>query len=548
MFEVLRKTTWGIFRRVIGSTLTSPALRWLWRSSSDHDYSIALGDFRPADIDTVTEMAGGRYLFDGKLVDTAGVSPFSTKIDHYGWRHELQGFSWLRHFADVHDPGLRKFARTLVLDWIGRFGKAYDPEIWSLDSTAQRALNWMRHLDLLFDGANGPQRRAMNRALGRQVRSLRLRAPFSADPLDLLRMRVVVLAASLVENGAAETVAHNLVALEQEIDRQFDLTGLHRSRSPSVQVEILSDLITLRQAMARREQVHLGTLPSRMSAMHAALAALTLGTGELGYFNGTGQEATDLLVSLQAMGGAQTPQTGLVGGYGTLRGIEAVLVADSGLVPPPDFAGRAHAGALSFEFSHGHELIIGNCGPAPAELHTQSRPFRLGAAHSAPTIDYRSSANVIAKGLNAGTLVSSAPPPELDIDVAEQVLKLTSHAYEASAGVTLSRWLTLLMGGDTLVGQDRITATASGVTGHEVILRFHLGPGVEALRDPNEDIIRLRLASGHVWSFLWEGARAEIEDSVRQSAFFGFYRTRQIILTAPLSDTLEIAWILTRAS
>ena len=37
------------------------------------------------------------------------------------------------------------------------------------------------------------------------------------------------------------------------------------------------------------------------------LAALALGTGALGYFNGTGQEPSDLMVlALQAAGGPQT--------------------------------------------------------------------------------------------------------------------------------------------------------------------------------------------------------------------------------------------------
>jgi uncharacterized heparinase superfamily protein len=404
----------------------------------------------------------------------------------------------------------------------------------------------MRHLNILFEDGNDAQRRTIDRALARQIRSIEKRAPYSSDPLDRLLMQIVVLAASLSENKPADIVARNLESLEREIDRQFDETGLHRSRSCAVQVAVLSELVTLKQAMVRRDQVHLGTLPARMVAMHAALAALTLGTGELGYFNGTGQEPADLLFALQATDASHAPQTGLVGEYGVLRAAEAVVIADSGLVPPPEHARRAHAGALSFEFSHGSELIVGNCGPAPAELHDQSRPFRLGAAHSAPTIDFHSAAQVISQGANAGTLISHAPQPELDIDAADGMLRLTSHAYEQSAGVTLERWLTLLMGGDTLVGQDRIAATDSGISGNEIILRFHFGPGVETTRESGEDIIHLRFASGHSWSFLWEGASAEIDDSVRQSVYFGFYRTRQVVLTAPLADNLEIAWVLTR--
>ncbi len=535
-----------MLRRSIAGALESPALRWSWNPISERHFSAPLGDFRTADVDSVTEMAAGRYLLGGKMVDTNGISPFAAEVDHYGWKAELNGFSWLRHFTELKDDGLKRFARTLVLDWIGRHSRRHDPEVWSISLTAQRTLNWMRHIAVLTQDASAGQQRTINRSLGRQVRSLQLRAPHSPDPLDRLLTAMVQLAASLCEESPTELVAERLVRLEQEIDLQFDKAGMHRSRSAAVQVEVLTGLVTLRQAMARRDQVHMGTLPSRIAAMHAALATLTLGTGGLGYFNGTGQEPSDLVFALQAAGGPQKPEPGLFEHYGRLQSDGAVLIADSGHVPAPEFARWAHAGGMSFEFSHMNELIVGNCGPAPAELREQSRLFRLGAAHCAPTIDHKSQAQVITRGPMAGLLVSDAPQPEIEFDAEEQMLKITSHAYERTAGVMLERWLTLLMGGDAVVGQDRITASASGITGEKLTMRFHLGPGVEAEHQPGEDIIKLTLPSGGNWSFLWEGAEAAIDDSVRQSAYFGFYRTRQIVLSTPLSDGHEIAWILTR--
>ena len=179
--------------------------------------------------------------------------------------------------------------------------------------------------------------------------------------------------------------------------------------------------------------------------------------------------------------------------------------------------------------------------PAPAELIGQENLFRLGAAHSAPTIDHRSAARIGSRGAQAGRLIGSGAAPELEIDAEEHALKMTSHAFEARAGTTLERWLTLLTGGDTLVGQDRVTAARDGIGGEQLVLRFHLGPGVEVERVAGEDFIRLHLASGRIWSFLWEGASAEVDESVRQSAYYGFFKTRQIVLTAPVSDGLEIA-------
>ena len=59
-------------------------------------------------------------------------------------------------------------------------------------------------------------------------------------------------------------------------------------------------------------------------------------------------------------------------------------------------------------------------------------------------------------------------------------------------------------------------------------------------------MLRLRLASGATWTFLWEGATLRIEDSVRQSAHFGLHRIKQIVLETPLEADHELAWIFTR--
>ncbi|HEY0034680.1 MAG TPA: hypothetical protein VGB81_15570, partial [Devosia sp.] len=61
----------------------------------------------------------------------------------------------------------------------------------------------------------------------------------------------------------------------------------------------------------------------------------------------------------------------------------------------------------------------------------------------------------------------------------------------------------------------------------------------------DEDMVRLVLPNGKVWSFLWEGAQCHEEESVRQSAYVGFHKTRQLVLEAEVAADGEIAWIFT---
>jgi uncharacterized heparinase superfamily protein len=277
--------------------------------------------------------------------------------------------------------------------------------------------------------------------------------------------------------------------------------------------------------------------------MHRALDAISLGTGEPGYFNGTGQLPHDLVVAVQAQSPARARATGVTGGYGRLLSGRAIVVADSGLVPPPEFAASSHASALAFEFSYGRDLIVCNCGPAPAELEGNRILFRQGIAHSCPTINAKSSAQIRTRGAMAGRLVARGTPPTIVADPDDQSVQLTTYGYADKFNTVIERRLTLLAEGKSLVGQDKLTQAGSGRVSGACAIRFHLAGGTEVT--PSADMLRLKVSSGAVWTFLWEGAEVRVEDSVRQSAYFGFHRTKQIVLDALVGDTNDISWIFT---
>lgn len=546
MFETIGvKWKWGTLA-VLDRVITSPFVRWSWSGQGEQKFPYSLSDYRPCDSETVREMMSGRYLFASRLVDTHGASPFSARIAHVDWRTELNNFSWLRHFRDVRDEGERRFARMLVLDWIGRH-RHFEREMWDISVTAQRVMNWLRHLNLLLEDAGPDQKKLITGLLFEQVQSLKMRIRFARDPADALMARIAVAAAALCDDSPAEQILDRLASLEALLETHIDEDGMHKSRNPAVQIKFLTELVTLRHAVAQRGFEAQSKISALVKRMQHIPAALTLGTGELGYFNGCGQQPVDLVYALNAQGNNDPVKNGVIGGYGILRDGAAMVVADSGQVPEIDFALTAHAGASSFEFSHGPELIVGNCGPAPAEQAENAALFRLGVAHSCPTLGHHPISGIVEKGAFAGRMIGLNPDPEMTADAEDISLQMTNPFYRESCGIMAERWLTLMSNGDTLVGQDKFSFTGEKSKPVPVSIRFHLGPGVEVQRQAEEDILRLKLPSGNIWSFLWEGATVSVDDSVRQSAYFGFHRTKQIVVETVLQTDSEIAWILTRS-
>ena len=523
-----RRLALGVADRLV----TLPAVRWTWRSLADNSWSGNLPELRPADAEAVRDMMAGRYLLASKLVQTGGTSPFAEPAEHLDWWHNLHSFSWLRHFRDLRDPGQRGFARTLVLDWIGRDGN-FSRQSWAPAVCAQRVLNWLRHLHLLLDGATPDQSRTIQRALGAQIQSLKVREPLASDPVETLFAAIALLGAAACDAEGTTDPEPRLRRLNALLAQQLDADGLHRSRNARLQMQLLVELSSVRRAPLGRKNDATAELAAQIDRMHASLGALTLGTGEPAYFNGCGQLPHDILIAVQSDGPAERRRSTLLGGYGILRAGDAVVVADTGLVPPSGFAAQAHRSALAFEFSTGSALLVGNCGPAPADRPDSHATFSQAVAHSGPTID--------GEDPEPGR---RPEPPAARLEPTNNVLTLATTGYRRRFGVDIERQLTLLAGGTTLVGQDRLSAqgTPKGV----LSLRFHLGPGIMVHRAGTESVVRLVLPNGTVWTFLWEGASLYEDDSVRQSASLGLQRTRQLVLEAPAADGAEIAWIFTR--
>ncbi len=528
-------------KRLADVMVSNPAVRWIWTGPGNEDYASALSDFRPTDRESLLEMMQGRYLLASKLIDTNGASPFAIEAAHDDWLDDLQSFAWLRHFRDARNDEERSFARALTIDWIDRDGR-FDRVTWGLSLTARRVLNWLRHFNILVEGANPDDVRLITRALGSQIQSLKLRAPFADDPVDALMAAIALLGVVLCDTEREHEIPARLARMNRLLDQQVDEDGLHRSRSAKVQLMLMVELTTIRQALLSLSDSYRSELGELLESMHRALDAISLGTGEPAYFNGTGQMAHDIIVAVQAQTPTRARSTGTAGGYGRLIWGPSIVVADSGLVPAPEYGRHMHASALAFEFSHGRDLIVGNCGPSHSDEAESALLFRQGIAHSGPTINALSAAGIPTRGPLTHRLVGIGGPPEMASEEADHTLVMRTHGYAERFGVVLERRLTLLAEGQSLVGQERMLKARSRMSG-ACAFRFHLAHQTRV--SVAGDMLKLRLASGQVWNFLWEGAEMRVEDSVRQSAYFGFHRTRQIVLDALVGEVGEVSWIFT---
>ncbi|MEX0628946.1 MAG: hypothetical protein WD230_09990, partial [Cucumibacter sp.] len=290
------------FLTAVDRIVSSPLYRWTWRPLTGETFFARLPEIRPADPLSVGDMIDGKYLLASRLIETGGVSPFSVETDDPAWLEELHGFSWLRHFADLKEGADRAFARTLVLDWIGRHGR-FDRKLWASKLAAKRVQNWLTHYELIAGGATERQRSMIARCLAAQAQALNQRGRLDPDPLGRLFAAIGLVAVGVSQKRGLGQIARRAGRLAGLLRAQLDSDGLHRTRSAKNQYELLEYLAPVRLALVMLVPDQGRALASEIERMHAALAALTLTTGEPAYFNGTGQLPLELLLAAQSHGG-----------------------------------------------------------------------------------------------------------------------------------------------------------------------------------------------------------------------------------------------------
>src|SRR5690606_6101188 len=117
-----------------------------------------------------------------------------------------------------------------------------------------------------------------------------------------------------------------------------------------------------------------------------------------------------------------------------------------------EYARHMHASALAFEFSHGRDLVVCNCGPTQSDEEEGALLFRQGIAHAAPTINALSAAAIPTRGPLRDRVIRIGRQPEMASEEADHTLVMRTHGYAERFGVILERRLTLLAEGRSLVG------------------------------------------------------------------------------------------------
>ncbi len=147
--------------------------------------------------------------------------------------------------------------------------------------------------------------------------------------------------------------------------QKADLTGWRPYfAQPGALIELLPDLLPLRQTFAARNMAPPSALLNAIDRMMPMLRFFRHGDGGFALFNGMSSAPSGLLATLLAYDDTHgIPMASMPhSGFQRLDAGATALIMDTGAPPPPAVNRDASAGCLSFELSSGPSRIVVNCG------------------------------------------------------------------------------------------------------------------------------------------------------------------------------------------
>lgn len=515
---------------------------------------VAPTDLRATDPYIAEEILVGRFPLAGRVLSTDGESPFTLQLPSRGFAERLHSFSWLRHIrTDKTDPACAN-ARTITASWIALHGKRISGIAWEPHVTAERLIAWLSHSTVLLQGSDSVFYRRFMKSLAYQAKYLRKIADYLPETETRLRLQIALAMAAIAMPSSPAAVRRQGLKLDRELERQILSDGGHASRNPRLVLDLLLDLLPLRQTY-----INLGhDIPQKLiptiDRMYPALRFFRHQDGDLALFNGaSATPATELLSVLRYDETSGKPFKALPHiHYHRLAAGDTTVIVDTGAPETDQAAHAAHAGCLAFEMSAGRHRYIINAGMPKFAGRSYRMLARATATHSTVTLSETSSSKLSKSpfGLSVMEPFNVTQCERSDDAQGNDWLSATHDGYLTQFGYLHSREVGMNVKGSKIKGHDRFHLPDGATRGANkelvAVARFHIHPSISLSRIDGETIL-MDAPDGDAWLFTAPGLAVEIEEDIFFADVSGVRETEQLTITFTLPMVSEIRWMLKRS-
>ena len=535
-----------IFRIVKNIFFKTKLYDYYLSKNSIEEISFTPKDIWPGDPILGDQLVQGYYNLANKKIYSPEETLWQISNTNTFWQSEAHSFSWLRHLKARSGSLARKHARLLILDWLKLY-KNYNNKTWELEVLSRRVSAWITNFDFLLAEKDKNFSDILLKNIFKQIKFLRnqtnksyfsfLEKKYGLEESSIKKIKVLraLILSSMCFESQLVRFSNYIKILESEIKNNFNIDGMHESKSPSTQLEILGDLVTIREAIVSKQLKSPDFLETIIKKGAHSLKFFRTPAGTLAIFNGSKQETKFLIDKIINQADGQPRGRGPISlsksGFEKIVCNGIMLIVDTYYNSNKNCSNAPHA----IEINLGKNRLLGSCGTIYKKNKSWRESLLSAAAHSSLILE-NTNPN---KSNGSDSFVFSKRYQKNG----SEIVFLRHEGYKNKFTATCSRTIEVNRTGKNIAILEEIQAFKL----LKFDIRIHLNPKVKVSLslDKNKALLIL---DGQGWDFSFQGnVKLLLEPSIFVEDNGKVKQTNQLILHGEtLEERTEVLWGFTK--
>ena len=535
-----------IFRIVKNFFYKTKIYNYYLSKNSVKEISFTPKDSWPGDPVLGDQLVQGYYNLANKKIYAPDESLWHVSNKSTYWLNEAHSFSWLRHLKARSGSLARKHARYLILEWLKLY-ENWDYTSWECEVLSRRVSAWVTNFDFLLAEKDKKFSEILLKNLFKQIKFLRnqtnkslfynLEKKYGLEESSIKKIKILrgLILSSMCFESVSSGFSNYIKILEKELKNNFNIDGMHESKSPSSHLQILGDLVTIREAIVSKQLKPPHFLDALIKKAAHALKFFRTPAGNLAIFNGSKQETKFLIDKIlnQADGKARGrgPMSLSKSGYEKLVCQGITVFIDTHYNSKKKLSKAAHA----MEINIGKTRLLGSCGTIYKKGKKWKDSLLSASAHSALILE-----NTNAHCCDEVTDLTSNKRYQKN---GSEIIFLKHDGYKKKFSATCSRTIEVNRSGKNIAVLDHISSDKL----LKFDIRIHLSPKIKISLSLDKKTAIL-IFDGQGWNFSFQGnVNLLLEPSIFVQDDGQVKETNQLILNGEtLKENTEVLWGFTK--
>ena len=535
-----------IFRIIKNFFFSTRLYDYCLSKNSIEEISFTPKDVWPGDPILGDQLIQGYYNLANKKIYSPEETLWQISNVNTFWQNEAHSFSWLRHLKARSGSLARKHARFLILEWLGHY-KNYNYKTWELEVLSRRVSAWITNFDFLLAEKDKSFAEILLRNLFKQIKFLRTQTNnsyfaligkkygFEESSIKKIKILRALILSSMCFESQFDRYSYYIKILESELNKNFNIDGMHESKSPSTHLEILGDLVAIREAIFSKHLKSPSFLETIIKKGAHSLKFFRTPAGNLATFNGSKQETKFLIDKIISQADGQPRGRGPISlsksGFEKIVCNGVMVIVDSSNNSKKNSSNAPHA----IEINLGKNRFLGSCGTIYKQNKRWRKSLLSSSAHSSLILENTNPD----KDDGSDTFVFSKRYQKNG----SEIVFLRHEGYKKKFTATCSRTIEVNRTGKNIAILDEIQA----VKMLKFDIRIHFSPEVKISLslDKNKALLIL---DGQGWHFSFKGnVNLLLEPSIFIEDNGQIKKTNQLILQGEtLEERTEVLWGFTK--